>query len=48
MAGEDITADLLRANIDWMIHDKGLSPVTTNVRIRTMRAYIRFAFNMAF
>ncbi|TCP54434.1 phage integrase family protein with SAM-like domain [Tumebacillus sp. BK434] len=44
IAKEDITADLFRAYIDWMIHDKGLSPVTANVRIRTMRAFIRFAF----
>ncbi|MFA9559649.1 tyrosine-type recombinase/integrase [Evansella sp. AB-rgal1] len=27
-----------------MIHDKGLSPVTANVRIRTMRAFIRHCF----
>lgn len=41
---ENINADIFRAYVDWMIHDKALSPVTANVRVRTMRAFIRFAF----
>jgi integrase/recombinase XerD len=44
MPKENINADLFRAYNYWMINEKGLSPVTANVRIRTMRAFVRFAF----
>jgi integrase/recombinase XerD len=44
----DITVDVFRGFIGYMLHDKGLSPVTANVRIRTMRAFIRFCFNESY
>jgi integrase/recombinase XerD len=44
LAKEEITADVFRGYVGWMLHDRGLSPVTANVRIRTMRAFIRFCF----
>lgn len=42
---EDITADLFREYIDWMLNDRGLSPVTVNIRLRTMRAFMRFCYS---
>jgi integrase/recombinase XerD len=44
LANEEITADVMRGYIDWMLNDRGLSPVTVNVRIRTMRAFLRHSF----
>jgi integrase/recombinase XerD len=41
---EEITLDLFRGFIGHMLNEKGLSPVTANVRIRTMRAFIRFCY----
>jgi integrase/recombinase XerD len=41
---EEITLEVFRGYIGHMLHDKGLSPVTANVRIRTMRAFIRYCF----
>ncbi|WP_409253861.1 tyrosine-type recombinase/integrase [Bacillus sp. SCS-153A] len=43
-AGE-ITIDVFRGFIGYMLHELELSPVTANVRIRTMRAFIRFCFH---
>ncbi|KEO82215.1 phage integrase SAM-like domain-containing protein [Tumebacillus flagellatus] len=31
---EEVTPDMFRGYIEWMLHDRGLSPVTINVRIR--------------
>lgn len=41
---EDITLDVFRGYVGYMLHKKGLSPVTANVRIRTMRAFLKFCF----
>lgn len=41
---EALNLDLFRGFIGFMLHDKGLSPVTANVRIRTMRAFLRHCF----
>jgi integrase/recombinase XerD len=41
---EDITADLLREYLSYMIHDRGLKPMTVNLRVRTIRAFMRFCF----
>jgi integrase/recombinase XerD len=38
---EDITLDLFRGYIGFMLHEKGVSPVSINVRIRTLRAFLR-------
>ncbi|KAA9012405.1 tyrosine-type recombinase/integrase [Niallia endozanthoxylica] len=40
----DMTKDLFREYISWMLYDRGLSPVTVNVRMRTLRAFLRFCY----
>ncbi|WP_282171568.1 tyrosine-type recombinase/integrase [Cytobacillus firmus] len=40
----EMTRDLFREYISWMLYEKGLSPVTANVRIRTLRAFLRFCY----
>lgn len=40
----EISVSMFRDYIEWMIEERGLSLVTVNVRIRTMRAFIRYAF----
>jgi integrase/recombinase XerD len=42
---DHITADLLREYLSYMIHDRGLKPMTVNLRVRTLRAFMRFCFN---
>jgi integrase/recombinase XerD len=42
---EQISVELCREYISWMIHERGLAPGTVNIRIRTLRAFLRFAFN---
>lgn len=42
---EDITADLLRKYLSYMIHYRGLKPMTVNLRVRTLRAFMRFCYN---
>jgi integrase/recombinase XerD len=42
---DQVTADLFRGYIDWMLHDRGLAVSTVNVRIRTMRAFVRYAYS---
>lgn len=41
----EICVSMFREFIEWMLEERGLSPVTVNVRIRTMRAFVRFAFS---
>jgi len=36
----EMTRDLFREYISWMLFERGLSPVTVNVRIRTLRAFL--------
>ena len=40
----EMTRDLFREYISWMLYEQGLSPVTVNVRIRTLRAFLRFCY----
>jgi integrase/recombinase XerD len=42
MTNESITLEDFLGYIGYMLHDKELSPMTVNIRIRTMRAFIRF------
>lgn len=44
LSHEEITLELFREYIGFMLHDKGLSPMTVNVRIRTIRAFIRHCY----
>ena len=46
---EDITNNqfskgLFKNYIAFMLHERGLSPVTANVRIRTIRAFLRYCY----
>lgn len=40
----EVTVDLFRDYIEWMLTDRGLSPVTINIRLRTMRAFLRYCY----
>ncbi|WHY88202.1 phage integrase SAM-like domain-containing protein [Neobacillus novalis] len=42
MTNENVTTEDFQGYIGFMIHDKELSPMTVNIRIRTMRAFIRY------
>lgn len=44
IAADELDLDTFRGFIGYMIHTKNLSPVTANVRIRTMRSFIRHCF----
>lgn len=41
---KEMTKDLFREYISWMLYEQALSPVTVNVRLRTLRAFLRFCF----
>lgn len=45
LPAEEITIEVFRGFIGYMLHEVELSPVTANIRIRTMRAFIRFCYN---
>ncbi|MBT2682786.1 tyrosine-type recombinase/integrase [Bacillus sp. ISL-37] len=38
------TKDLFKSFVVYMLHEKGLCPVTANVRIRTVRAFLRYCY----
>lgn len=42
MTNENVTTEDFQGYIGYMIHDKELSPMTVNIRIRNMRAFIRY------
>ncbi|ETI67255.1 tyrosine-type recombinase/integrase [Neobacillus vireti] len=44
LTNEIVTLEDFRGYIGYMLHDKELSPMTVNIRIRTMRAFIRFCY----
>jgi integrase/recombinase XerD len=44
LENDEITLDVFRDFIDYMVNEKGLSPVTANVRIRTIRAFLRYCY----
>jgi integrase/recombinase XerD len=48
MTNESITLEDFRGYIGYMLHDKELAPMTVNIRIRTMRAFIRFCYSEGF
>lgn len=45
LANEEITFEIFRDYIGFMINEKRLAPRTVNVRIRTIRAFLRYCFN---
>jgi integrase/recombinase XerD len=44
LAHEEITVEIFRDYLGYLLHYHGISPVTVNVRIRTVRAFLRYAF----
>ena len=44
LSNENITLEFFRGYIGFMLNDKGLAPTTANVRIRTMRAFLRHCY----
>src|SRR5690554_622019 len=42
LAQNEITLLVFKEYIAYMLHERGLAKTTANVRIRTMRAFIRF------
>jgi integrase/recombinase XerD len=48
MKAEDISVDLLREYVAYMINDRGLKPMTVNLRVRTSRAFMRFCYNESY
>jgi integrase/recombinase XerD len=44
LTNKELNIEVFRGFIGHMLQEQNLSPVTANVRIRTMRAYIRFCF----
>jgi integrase/recombinase XerD len=44
ISSEELNLDVFLGFIGFMLHNKDLSPVTANVRIRTMRAFIRYCY----
>lgn len=44
LTNEVITLELFRDYIGFMLNDRGLAPMTVNVRIRTMRAFLRHCY----
>ncbi|WP_100404238.1 tyrosine-type recombinase/integrase [Bacillus solitudinis] len=48
MTNENITVEDFQGYIGFMLHDKGLAPMTVNIRTRTMRAFIRYCHKKGF
>jgi integrase/recombinase XerD len=48
MTSESVTLEDFRGYIGYMLHDRELKPMTVNIRIRTMRAFIRFCYTEGF
>lgn len=40
----EISIDIFREYLAFMIHEKGLKPMTVNLRVRTIRAFMRFCY----
>lgn len=48
LKNDEITADIFRSYISYMIEERDLSPVTINVRIRPLKTLLRFAYKAGF
>ncbi|PLR94832.1 tyrosine-type recombinase/integrase [Bacillus sp. T33-2] len=44
ISANEVTIHLLREYMSYMIHEKGLKPMTVNLRVRTLRAFMRFCY----
>ncbi|MFS0637892.1 phage integrase SAM-like domain-containing protein [Mesobacillus foraminis] len=48
MTNDNVTVEDFQGYIGFMLHDKELAPMTVNIRIRTMRAFIRYCYKKGF
>lgn len=48
LTNETVSLEDFRGYIGYMLHDKELAPMTVNIRVRTMRAFIRFCYTEGF
>jgi integrase/recombinase XerD len=44
LSKEEMTTPVFLGWIDFMVHEKQLKPMTVNIRVRTMRAFLRYCF----
>lgn len=44
LSKKEMTTQVFLNWIDYMVHDKQLKPMTVNIRVRTMRAFLRYCF----
>ncbi len=44
LSNDEITLEFFRGYIGFMLNEKKLAPTTANVRIRTIRAFLRHCF----
>jgi integrase/recombinase XerD len=44
LSREQIVLEVFLEWVDFMLNDKGLQPTTVNIRVRTMRAFLRWCF----
>jgi len=44
LSNEEVTIEIFRDYIGFMLNEKKLAPTTANVRIRTMRSFLRYCF----
>jgi integrase/recombinase XerD len=48
MTNKNISLEDFQGYIGYMLHEKDLAPMTANIRIRTMRAFIRYCYNKGY
>ncbi|MGG0250731.1 phage integrase SAM-like domain-containing protein [Peribacillus frigoritolerans] len=48
MMNENVTTEDFQGYIGFMLHDKELALMTVNIRVRTMRAFIRYCYRKGF
>lgn len=44
LSREEMTTEVFLGWVDFMVHEKQLKPNTVNIRVRTMRAFLRYCF----
>jgi integrase/recombinase XerD len=48
MTNENVTTEDFQGYIGYMLNEKELAPMTVNIRMRTMRAFIRYCYKKGF
>ena len=44
LSREEMTLEVFLEWVDFLLNEKGLQPTTVNIRIRTMRAFVRWCY----